>query len=69
VTKYGDNGQARTPAELRRYFLDYLRRAPLDYLHHWLEERCTNAVRAVTPHDSDTYLRLKKAYWQVKAYV
>jgi hypothetical protein len=69
VTKYGDNGGAHTRAELRRYFLDYLRRAPLDILHHWLEARCTNAVRAFTPHDSDTYLRLKKAYWQIKAYV
>jgi hypothetical protein len=69
VTKYGDNGGARTRSELRSYFLDYLRRAPLATLHHWLEERCTNAVRAVTPHDSETYIRLKKAYWQVKAYV
>ncbi len=69
VTKYGDNGGARSREELRHYFAQYAKRAPLEYLHHWLEEKCTNAVRAMAPHDSETYLRLKRFYWQVKAYV
>lgn len=69
VTKYGDNGHAYSRDELQHYFSQYARRAPLEYLHHWLEEKCTNAVRAMAPHDSETYLRLKSVYWQVKAYV
>jgi L-ascorbate metabolism protein UlaG (beta-lactamase superfamily) len=69
VTKYGDNGHAYSRDELRHYFAQYAKRAPIEYLHHWLEEKCTNAVRAVAPHDSETYVRLKQLYWQVKAYV
>ena len=69
VTKYGDNGRAHSEEELRHYFTAYLKRAPLEYVHHWLEEKATNAVRGFVRHDSDLYLRLKKAYWTVKKHV
>ena len=66
VTKYGDNGRAYTEEELRSYFMAYMKRAPFEYVHHWLEEKATNAVRSFVPHDSDLFVKLKKAYWTVK---
>ena len=69
VTKYGDNGRAHSKEELREYFTAYAKRAPLEYLHHFLEERATNAVRSMVPHDSDLFVRLKRAYWTVKRFL
>jgi hypothetical protein len=39
VTKYADNGRAKTPAELRAYFREYRRRAPLSYLRWRASDR------------------------------
>lgn len=51
VAKYADNGYARTPAELREYFAQYRRRAPLDALRARLDQRrdafVTAAARSV----------------------
>jgi len=69
VTKYGDNGKAHTEDELREYFKAYMKRAPLEYVHHWLEEKATNAVRGFVLHDSELFDRLKKAYWSVKKHI
>jgi len=69
VTKFGDNGHAFDRDELRHYFAAYLRRAPADFLHHWLEQKAIDAVRRVTPADTDGYRKLKRAYWLVKKHV
>ena len=45
VTKYADNGGAKTPAELRRYFAEYRKRAHLDYFRYRLAERRAASVR------------------------
>ena len=34
VARFGDNGGARTPAQLRAYFAEYKRRGFSDYLEH-----------------------------------
>jgi L-ascorbate metabolism protein UlaG (beta-lactamase superfamily) len=47
VSKYADNGRARTRAELKRYFATYRKRSPYDYLRHRIELRARYAVRPV----------------------
>ena len=39
VGKYADNGRAKTTEELREYFREYRRRAPLDFFRHRLQYR------------------------------
>jgi hypothetical protein len=46
VTKYADNGQARTPKQLRAYFREYRRRAPMSYLRYRFEDRRVSTIRA-----------------------
>jgi len=45
VAKYADNGRARTTEELRLYFREYRKRAPVEYVGHRLEEWAFNYVR------------------------
>src|SRR5262249_5576991 len=40
VSKYADNGRARTRQDLRRYFAAYIRRDPLGYFGHLVELKC-----------------------------
>ena len=47
VTKYADNGRARTDAELRAYFAEYRRRLGVTtWLRSSLEQRAKDSVRA-----------------------
>jgi L-ascorbate metabolism protein UlaG (beta-lactamase superfamily) len=50
VTKYADNGRARTPAEVRAYLREYQRRAPLSFLRDRLNKRRTTVVRTAASH-------------------
>ena len=64
VTKYADNGQAKSNEEVRAYFRNYMLRAPLDYLRNRIERRITNLVRFSLPEDSLLYsLGLKSYFW------
>ncbi|PWT82434.1 MAG: hypothetical protein C5B58_08255 [Acidobacteria bacterium] len=45
LTKYADNGRAKTPEELHAYFAQYRRRAPLEYLRHRIERATIEAIR------------------------
>ena len=45
VAKYADNGRAKSPDELRTYFREYQKRAPLDYLRHRIPYRLSQTVR------------------------
>ncbi len=63
VTKYADNGRARTDAELRAYFAEYRRRLGLvTWLRASVERRAKDAVRARVSADSPVYQRARRAY-------
>jgi len=63
VTKYADNGRARTDAELRAYFAEYRRRLGLAaWLRSAVETRAKDGVRARVPANSSVYRTAKRAY-------
>jgi hypothetical protein len=62
VAKYADNGGARTSTELRRYFREYRRRSPYDYLRSRIEQRAVTAVRPLVSEDSRLYRSLRSAF-------
>ena len=67
VTKYADNGRARTDAEVRAYFAEYRRRLGLTtWLRSSLEQRAKDSVRARLSADSPVYRRARRAYSRVK---
>jgi hypothetical protein len=45
LTKFADNGRAKTKQEVRDYLAEYRRRAPLSYLRHRLERKTMEAIR------------------------
>lgn len=59
VARYADNGGARTKAELKAYWADYRRRAPLEFLTTRLALRCKNLVRP----DSAAYHQLRQVFY------
>ena len=63
VTKYADNGLAKTPEQLRQYFREYRHRAPLDYLRHRLQDQVASAVRGRIDSRSKWYQWAQKAWW------
>jgi hypothetical protein len=66
VTKYADNGRARTPEELRAYFAEYRRRLGLSaWLRTAVESRAKDTVRARLPADSSMYRTAKRAFQRV----
>lgn len=68
VTKYADNGRARTPEELRAYFAEYRRRLGLTaWLRGAVEQRAKDGLRARVAADSDAYRAVKRAYARVKS--
>jgi hypothetical protein len=67
VTKYADNGGARTDDELRAYFAEYRRRLGLTaWLRGTLEQRAKDTVRARLSADSPVYQRARRAYARAK---
>jgi hypothetical protein len=63
VTKYADNGRARTDAELRAYFAEYRRRLGVTtWLRSALEQRAKDSVRTRLSADSPAYRRARRAY-------
>jgi hypothetical protein len=65
VGKYGDNGLARTPDELREYFRAYRARAPFDYLRHRLERVAVDRVRDLVAPGSGPERALRGVYRRV----
>jgi hypothetical protein len=61
VAKYADNGMARSRDELRDYFREYRRRAPLEYLRHRLERRAIGIFQSLVPRESRLYGSLRRA--------
>jgi hypothetical protein len=68
VTKYADNGLAKSREELRRYFAQYREQAPLDFLRHQLETRAVNLVRNSVQPDTPLYTLGARTYHRLKAY-
>jgi L-ascorbate metabolism protein UlaG (beta-lactamase superfamily) len=66
VTKYGDNGRARTREELAEYFRCYRQRAPLEYLLHRFEARSREIFRDLVPERSPLYRIAKRSYHGLK---
>jgi hypothetical protein len=67
VTKYADNGRARTESELRAYFAEYRRRLGLTtWLRSSLEQRAKDSLRARLSADSPVYRRARRAYARAK---
>jgi len=67
VTKYADNGRARTDDELRAYFAEYRRRLGVTtWLRSAVELRAKNGVRARVSADSSLYQAAKRVYTRVK---
>lgn len=66
VTKYADNGQAKSKEEVEAYFRSYMMRAPLDYLIHRIEKRATGLVRFSLQEDSRAYTMAARTYFWLK---
>jgi hypothetical protein len=67
VTKYADNGRARTDDEVRAYFAEYRRRLGITtWLRSSLEQRAKDSLRARLPADSSVYQKARRAYARVK---
>ena len=67
ITKYADNGRARTDAELRAYFAEYRRRLGVTtWLRSSLEQRAKDSVRTRFSSDSPVYQRARQVYARAK---
>ncbi|HEY3669388.1 MAG TPA: MBL fold metallo-hydrolase [Acidimicrobiia bacterium] len=67
VTKYADNGRARTDAELRAYFAEYRRRLGITaWLRSSLEQRAKDTVRTRLSADSPVYEKARQVYARAK---
>lgn len=66
VGKYSDNGRAKTTDEVREYFREYRRRAPLDYMRHRIQYKSAQAVISRIDADSEVYRLAQKSWWFIK---
>jgi hypothetical protein len=66
LTKYADNGRAKSREEVREYLGQYFRRAPLAYLRHRLERATIELVRFRLRQDSFAYRISAGAYHRMR---
>jgi hypothetical protein len=66
VAKYSDNGKVNTKQELRRYFLEYFRRAPVNQLLLLLEAKSEDIFRRIVPSKGKAYRTVQSWYWKLK---
>lgn len=67
VTKYADNGMARTKDELNEYFAAYRARYPLGYLRHRVETKVVQTVRHALEEDGSLYRAGARTYHWMKS--
>jgi hypothetical protein len=67
VTKYADNGHARSAEELAQYFAAYRARYPVGYLRHQAEKRVVQAIRYSIQEDGSTYKACARTYHWLKS--
>ncbi|HEX3487337.1 MAG TPA: hypothetical protein VHT51_19940, partial [Micropepsaceae bacterium] len=63
VAKYGDNGRAKSKAELRSYFLHYFIRDPLASILKKVSTGSEQVVRSLLPADSGLFKTAKQFYY------
>lgn len=68
LSKYADNGRAKTKEEVRHYFYEYFRRQPIYFLLHSLDQKSKNIFRHFVSKDSLLYQNVKKTYYFLKHY-
>jgi hypothetical protein len=74
VSKFADNGRAKTLSELREYQRKYFRRDPVGYLRHRLDvalfmplqEASSSLLRSRLGANSTVFRTAKKAYWYLR---
>jgi len=66
VTKYADNGLAKSKAELNAYFRQYIMRAPLSYLKFLVERRSMEFALSSFDANSTLYRFARRTYRQLK---
>jgi hypothetical protein len=66
VTKYADNGRAKSKEELDAYLKQYMMRAPLAYLKHRIAKRSTNFLRFSLKENSQLFNFGMRTYFWVK---
>ncbi|MCH8989137.1 MAG: MBL fold metallo-hydrolase [Chloroflexi bacterium] len=69
VGKYADNGRAKTRDEVERYFHEYRRRAPLDYLRHRIQTNTAQAIKTRIDADSDVYRTAQRFWWFLRRHI
>ena len=67
VAKHADNGGAQSRSEVRGYFWEYFKRAPLEYVSHMLEEKSVNMFRTYLPSESRAFRTGKRIYGMIEA--
>ncbi|WP_232537198.1 hypothetical protein [Cystobacter fuscus] len=66
VAKYADNGRAYSKVEVVKYFAEYLRRQPRNFLLHQLENQASDCFRTMVPKDAKFYGAAKRVYFALK---
>ena len=67
VTKYADNGRAKSAEDLADYFAAYRSRYPLGYLRHRIEKKAVGAIRYSIEEDGSIYKACARTYHWLKA--
>ena len=62
VSKYADNGMAKTKGELRAYMAAYRKRAPAEFLLHTLEHESARRFRQFVSPDSRLFIVAQRTY-------
>ena len=66
LTKFADNGRAKSKAEVHRYLAEYRRRAPLSYLRHRIGRFAMESIRFRLRTDSTSYKIAAGAYHRMR---
>jgi hypothetical protein len=66
LTKFADNGLAKSKAEVHRYLAEYRRRAPLSYLRHRIGRFAMESIRFRLRTDSTSYKIAAGAYHRMR---
>lgn len=67
VTKYGDNGRAKSRDELKQYFADYRSRFPLGFVRRQVEQRLIGTIRNSIIEDGPAYRACARIYQWLKS--
>ena len=66
VARYSDNAGSRTKEELERYFEEYRKREPMEYMRHKFEQKSVDVFRSHVTGGSKVFQFGKRLYWFMK---